>query len=371
VIDRKQLLADLRGEVARLEGDLHEQVAADEGLEQRLRDEHAAATKARRSAATWASWRDEQVTQAAVAWVLGTVFVRWCEDNELIDPVLSGPGERLGAAEDAQLAYFRREPHHTDADWLRSGFAVLAASDAGAMLFDDRHNPAYLIPVSHDGAKALIAFWRARRGDGSLVHSFADPSWDTRFLGDLYQELSEAARDRFALLQTPEFVKEFILDLTLTPAIDEFGLDGLRVIDPTCGSGHFLLGTFHRLVAAWREQAPSLEPYELVRRALDSVHGVDINPFAIAIARFRLLVAAWRFAGVRRAADAAGQAWRTVVAVGDPLLPLERQPALEGMESGFDHWPPWDDTAEFEHELLLESGSYPCGGRKSAVHHGS
>ncbi|MCA1676052.1 MAG: hypothetical protein LC799_29055, partial [Actinobacteria bacterium] len=75
-------------------------------------------------------------------------------------------------------------------------------------------------------------------------------SWDTRFLGDLYQDLSETARDRFALLQTPEFVEEFILDLTLTPATEEFGLDGLRVIDPTCGSGHFLLGVFHRLVDA-------------------------------------------------------------------------------------------------------------------------
>jgi hypothetical protein len=298
MIDRKQLLADLRDEVTRLEGDLREQVGAVEGLEQRLRDEHAAATKARRTSATWTSWRDEQVTQAAVAWVLGTVFVRWCEDNELIDPVLAGPGERLGAAEDAQLAYFRREPHRTDADWLRSGFDVLAASDAGAMLFDARRNPAYLIAVSHDGAKALIAFWRTRRGDGSLVHDFRDPEWDTRFLGDLYQDLSDDAKDRYALLQTPEFVEEFILDLTLKPAIEEFGLDGLRVIDPTCGSGHFLLGTFGRLVDAWREQAPSLEPYELARRALDSVHGVDVNPFAVAISRFRLLIAAWRAAGV-------------------------------------------------------------------------
>ena len=134
MIDHKQLLTDLRGEVVRLEGDLREQVAAVDGLQRRLRDGHAAATKVRRTAATWTSWRDEQVTQAAVAWVLGTVFVRWCEDNELIDPVLSGPGERLGAAEDAQLAYFRCEPHHTDADWLRSGFDALAASDAAAML---------------------------------------------------------------------------------------------------------------------------------------------------------------------------------------------------------------------------------------------
>ncbi|MGH3800726.1 MAG: BREX-2 system adenine-specific DNA-methyltransferase PglX [Pseudonocardiaceae bacterium] len=358
MIDRKALLADLRTEVIRLEADLREQVETVDGLAQRMQAEHTAATKARRTAATWTSWRDEQVTQAAVAWVLGTVFVRWCEDNELIDPVLSGPGDRLGAAEDVQLAYFRTDPHRTDADWLRSAFEVLAASDAGAMLFDKRHNPAFLIPVSHDGAKGLIAFWRTRRGDGSLVHDFDDPSWDTRFLGDLYQNLSEDAKTRFALLQTPEFVEEFILDLTLTPAIEEFGLDGLRVIDPTCGSGHFLLGTFHRLVAAWREQAPSLEPYELARSALDSVHGVDLNPFAVAIARFRLLVDAWRVAGVRTVAEGACQVWRTVIAVGDPLLPLERQHALEGMEEGLDYWPPWDDTAEFDNEHLLEPGSY-------------
>ena len=57
-----------------------------------------------------------------------------------------------------------------------------------------------------------------------LVHDFTDPEWDTRFLGDLYQDLSEAARKKYALLQTPVFVEEFILDRTLDPAIEEFGL---------------------------------------------------------------------------------------------------------------------------------------------------
>ena len=47
---------------------------------------------------------------------------------------------------------------------------------------------------------------------------------DTRFLGDLYQELSEKAKKKYALLQTPVFVEEFILDRTLNPAIDEFGI---------------------------------------------------------------------------------------------------------------------------------------------------
>ena len=56
------------------------------------------------------------------------------------------------------------------------------------------------------------------------LHDFTDPDWDTRFLGDLYQDLSEAARKKYALLQTPVFVEEFILDRTLDPAIEEFGL---------------------------------------------------------------------------------------------------------------------------------------------------
>ncbi len=35
------------------------------------------------------------------------------------------------------------------------------------------------------------------------------------FLGDLYQDLSEHAKKTYALLQTPDFVEEFILDRTL------------------------------------------------------------------------------------------------------------------------------------------------------------
>ena len=57
----------------------------------------------------------------------------------------------------------------------------------------------------------------------SLVHDFTDPRWTRRFLGDLYQDLSEAARKKYALLQTPVFVEEFILDRTLEPAIETFG----------------------------------------------------------------------------------------------------------------------------------------------------
>ena len=87
-------------------------------------------------------------------------------------------------------------------------------------------------------------------------------------LGDLYQDLSEAARKKYALLQTPRFVEAFILDRTLTPAIETFGYRETTLIDPTCGSGHFLLGAFERLLELYEHHEPAVNERERVRRVL-------------------------------------------------------------------------------------------------------
>jgi hypothetical protein len=243
VIDRKLLLSDLQKQVKPLEKDLREQVESVEEVRGRLRGEYDQAFKIGRTSSTWAAWRDERVTQAAVAWVLGTVFVRFCEDNGLLsEPYLAGPGDRLVLAEEAEAQFFRDRPQETLRGWLLEGFDAIASTQAGQSLFNRRHNPLFQIPISHDVAKELVGFWRRRGEDGAPAHDLTDSEWGTRVLGDLYQDLSEAARKNYALLQTPDFVEELILDLTLTPAIDEFGHDVVKVIDPTCGSGHFVLG---------------------------------------------------------------------------------------------------------------------------------
>jgi len=276
VIDRGELLRDLQRQVRVLEDDLREQILAVDEVRTRLRAEYDRAFKLGRTAATWTVWRDDRVTQAAVAWVLGTVFVRFCEDNALLpSPYLAGPSaERMTLAEEAQEQFFRADPSETDRGWLLAAFGAIRAVPVGAFLFDEQHNPLYPIPISHDAAKTLIAFWRRRGEDGRLVHDFTDDAWDTRFLGDLYQDLSESARKTYALLQTPEFVEEFILDRTLTPAIDEFGYDEVKLIDPTCGSGHFLLGAFHRLFAEWEQSSPGRDLQERVRLVLAGVSGL-------------------------------------------------------------------------------------------------
>jgi hypothetical protein len=346
-----QLVKDLRVQVTTLEEDLLVRAGEVAEFAERLDAEYRAARDAERTAMGFTEWRQGRVTQAAAAWVLATVFLRYSEDNGLIGPAfLAGPGKRREEAEERHEQFFREHPNRNDRDWLLEAIAHLSsAHPTAAGLFDRRHNPMWDITPSFEAATALIAFWRRRDDDGEIRYSFAGQ--DTRFLGDLYQDLSEAARKTYALLQTPEFVEEFILDLTLTPAIEEFGLAGLRTIDPAAGSGHFLLGLFHRILGAWQRREPNTDPWELIRRSLESVHGCDKNPFATSIARFRLLVAALEAGGETRLDRA--REFPINVAVGDSLLHGRGAPGRQG--ELFETAEPHTYTTEDVHDFVASS----------------
>jgi len=334
VIDRARLLADCQRQLAALREDLRARCTEDPALDAPLRRQWQEARDASRTAHPYESWRDAELEQIAAAWVLAGVFVRFLEDNGLVDvPLLAGPGERGRRALDERTLYFRSHPTDSDRDYLLHVFRTVAALPGSREVFDERHNPLWTLGPSGDAATVLLEFVQRIDPDtGALVHDFTDPAWDTRFLGDLYQDLSEAARKRYALLQTPEFVERFLLDRTLEPACAEFGFREVRLLDPTCGSGHFLLGAFARLFERWVQQEPGTASRELAQRALGQVAGVDLNPFAVAIARFRLLVAALRACGVTHLADA--PAFHLHVAAGDSLLHGAR-PGVEGARQEF------------------------------------
>jgi len=383
MINRQALLADLQKFLQRIEADLLERSESTEVPEvpAALHAEYEKAAKAERTAQNYEDWRTDTITQAAAAWVLSCVFVRFLEDNSLIDPPkIAGPCERLARARDEHELYFRSHPQHTDREYLLSIFGELAKLPGTKDIFGE-HNAINDLPnwLSGDAAGELLNFFqKIDASTGELVHDFTDPNWDTRFLGDLYQDLSEAARKKFALLQTPDFVEEFILDRTLDPAIEEFGLviqpagnektsaTRFKMIDPACGSGHFLLGAFPRLLERWQRKEPGTNIRELTQRALDSIHGVDINPFAIAIAKFRLLLVAMKACGINRLADAPG--FRIHVACGDSLLHGENRTSTgqklwdyaEGAsdEEMYSHSYPGEDLHAVR--TLLRSGTYHC-----------
>lgn len=300
MINRTKLLADLKVQVRDLESDLRGRFATHAEYKSRLTADWQAARDAGRTSEAVETWSEAQFTQSAVAWVLACVFVRFCEDNDLLDaPLIAGTDARGQSAVARQENFYLQNPTASDNDYLRDVFAV-ATRLPGLSDVMKVQRVLLTAPVSADMGKQLVRFFRATNADtGALVHDFADRDWNTRFLGDLYQDLSEAARERYALLQTPEFVESFILDRTLTPALDIYTLEEVDLIDPTCGSGHFLLGAFERLAPRWLRKRPDNVNLAL-QEALDRIAGIDLNPYAVVIARFRLLVAALKMAQVHK-----------------------------------------------------------------------
>ncbi|MBT0734090.1 N-6 DNA methylase [Methanoculleus bourgensis] len=67
----------------------------------------------------------------------------------------------------------------------------------------------------------------------------------------------------------------------------------LKILDPCCGSGHFLVAAFHMLLAMRRELGEETEDAirDIVR---DNLHGLELDPRCIQIATFSIALEAWK-----------------------------------------------------------------------------
>jgi hypothetical protein len=318
VIDESILRDGLARLLKKTEDNIRARCVVSPDVNRPLEERHDAARSAGRTGTTFQAWREGEITQAAVGWLLSCVFIRFLEDNHFLETVyLAGPSDRLKAAQDRRTVWYRSHPRGNDREYLLDIFCELDHLPGLKGLLDPAHNPLWSLGPDGEGAEAIIDFFQdADRDTGLLRHDFTDTAHSTRFLGDLYQNISESARKRYALLQTPDFIVDFILDRTLTPALDEFPLEGFRLVDPACGSGHFLLAAFDRLLREWGKGQG--DPVMIVERTLQCIYGVDLNPYAEAIARFRLLIAALQASGVKRLKHAPD--WPIHVVTGDSLL---------------------------------------------------
>jgi hypothetical protein len=257
------------------------------------------------------------------AWLLSCVFA-----HAFSRPRASSASARIAGpgATDSQQLFLELAPSLTERDYLLTTSASSRTSRRRADLFDARHNPVWLLAPSAEGAKELLALFRAPERRTPRPSASAS---DTRFLGDLYQDLSEDVRSASPCCRRRASSRAYILDRTLERAIERFGLNETTLIDPTCGSGHFLLGAFERLFDHRLRAEPGLERARPRAKPLDAVYGADINPYAVAIARFRLTLAYLEKAGFTRSEDAPALPLHLVVA--DSLL---HNPQARGLTVG-------------------------------------
>ncbi|MGO8752660.1 MAG: hypothetical protein ACLQNE_42510, partial [Thermoguttaceae bacterium] len=175
MINRHHLLTDLRRLLRELETDLRQRCDELPEVAGALQREYDAAKEAERTAESFEDWRAGYVTQAAVAWVLSCVFVRFLEDNDLVAPPrISGPKERLRRARDEYDLYVHEHPTHTYRDYLLSVFDKLAELPGGREIFGE-HNPIHQQRgwLSGDAAGKLLTFFqKIDPATGELIHDF-------------------------------------------------------------------------------------------------------------------------------------------------------------------------------------------------------
>lgn len=239
------------------------------------------------------------VRPAAVTWVYLTALVAWAEDHGLIDPWLRADAQD-------QREKFLGLPGMTMTAWVARAFAALCVHPATACLLDPRYTPLRERSPSEQNLRDLVDWWTSA---APLLRYDVDtgPSSLSGWLpGELLPALSDERRKANALCQTPWWVADFIIDLTLVPAAAEFRDITLRTVDPTCGTGHFLIRKIDYLWELYTtgQVAPRqaeggtpatgwapVSPGEAASRIVAGVDGCELDPLTAAVARLRFVVA--------------------------------------------------------------------------------
>jgi hypothetical protein len=103
------------------------------------------------------------------------------------------------------------------------------------------------------------------------------------FISSIYEEFVTTAGAHY----TPAYLVDFMLDKVLPWDSDQWNL---KVLDPACGSGIFLVKAYQRLVHRWKNAHPGQKPpTKILKRLLQrNLLGVDIDPHAVRVASFSL-----------------------------------------------------------------------------------
>lgn len=92
---------------------------------------------------------------------------------------------------------------------------------------------------------------------------------------------------------TPPFLVKFLIEESLSwKRLDRLRERGEIILDPSCGSGVFLVEAYKRLVLHWRIRNQWKRPgVDILKSLLKHVHGIDLEEGAVELAAFSLCLA--------------------------------------------------------------------------------
>jgi hypothetical protein len=127
-------------------------------------------------------------------------------------------------------------------------------------------------------------------GQACLWPQYAFDVIPLEFISSIYETFVTKRAARQGIFYTPPYLVDFVLDRVLRWDDDVWDL---RILDPACGSGIFLVKAFQRLVHRWKRAHPDKQiRAETLRRLLErNLFGVDKDPHAARVACFSLYLA--------------------------------------------------------------------------------
>lgn len=270
------------------------------------------------------------------------IFLMVAEDRNLLHPEKAKAEARALYAEGYSLTALRKQcyrattwdKHHDRYEGVKIVFRALAhGQDAlalpalGGLFTEDRlphletarlRNRAFMEALYRlswlaDKAGMVPVNWRAMETEelGSVYESLLELQPQLGDDGKTLLFASEAAeqtgnqRKITSSYYTPDSLVQALLDTALDPVLDKTEAEAddpakallkLSVIDPACGSGHFLLAAARRvatrLARIRAEGTPSLADFRHALRdvARFCIHGVDRNPMAVELTKVALWI---------------------------------------------------------------------------------
>lgn len=264
------------------------------------------------------------------------IFLMVAEDRNLLHPSNAKTDARALYAQGYSLAALRKQcyraatwdKHHDRYEGVKIVFKALAHGQPalalpalGGLFADDRlphletarlRNKAFMEALYRlswlsDKTGMVPVNWRAMETEelGSVYESLLELQPQLGDDGKTLVFASEAAeqkgnqRKTTGSYYTPDSLVQALLDTALDPVLDKTEPDKLlklTVIDPACGSGHFLLAAARRIatrLARHRaEGTPALSDFRHALRdvARSCLHGVDRNPMAVELTKVALWI---------------------------------------------------------------------------------
>lgn len=270
------------------------------------------------------------------------IFLMVAEDRNLLHPEAAKPDARKLYAEGYSLAGLRAQAaraatwdkHHDRYEGIKIVFRALAHGQAalglsalGGLFSADKlphletarlRNRAFMEALYRlswlaDKTGMVPVNWRAMKTEelGSVYESLLELQPQLGDDGRTLVFASEAAeqkgnqRKTTGSYYTPDSLVQALLDTALDPVLDKTEAEAadpaqallkLSVIDPACGSGHFLLAAAcriaTRLARIRAEGTPSLADFRHALRdvARCCIYGVDRNPMAVELTKVALWI---------------------------------------------------------------------------------